>query len=161
MAGRQALLAGVFYMRFVAPILTAAVVLPLIGRLYLAVFEGTVPAGPAVAAIVLEALPQLLLVWAVFGLIRVLSEYEQGRFVSMRASAGLQLAGSAAIVALLLQVVVVPAGLAALHGQPIWPVLRPNMFDLAMMIFAVGMTSIGGALDAAARDLQSENDQIV
>ena len=149
------------YMSFVAPMLVAAIVLPLIGRLYLATFESTAPAGPAVAAILLEALPALILAWTVFGVISVLSEYGQGRFVSLRASKGLQRAGAGAIVALLLQVVLVPIGLAALREQPLWPALNPNAFDLAMMIFAVGMLAIGGALEAAAREMQSENDQIV
>lgn len=161
MAQRRPVQVAWIYMSIVAPMLVAAVVLPLIGRLYLATFEGTAPAGPAVAAILLEALPALILAWAVFGVISVLSEYGQGRFVSLRASTGLQRAGASAIVALLLQVVLAPVGLAALGGQPLWPALNPNTLDLAMMIFAVGMLAIGGALEAAARDMQSENDQIV
>lgn len=152
-----------FWMRICAPLLLAAVVLPLIGRLYLAVFEAPAGAGPmwlGAVSIALEALPALILAWTVFGVISVLSEYEQGRFVSLRASAGLKRAGAGAAVALVLQVLA-PVGLAALHGQPLWPALHANMFDLAVMTFASGMITIGSALEAAARALQSENDQIV
>ena len=52
-------------------------------------------------------------------------------------------------------------GLAALNGQPLWPALSPDVFDLAAMIFAAGMLTIGAALEAAARELQSEHDQII
>lgn len=160
---RTARTAGVFFMAMCAPILLAAVVLPVIGRLYLAVFEASAGADPtwmAVAAILIEAVPPLLLAWSVFGLVAVLSEYAQGRFVSLRASAGLKRAGAGATVALILQVHA-PVGLAALHGRPLWPALNPDVFDLAVMVFASGMLMIGAALEAAARELQSEVDQMV
>lgn len=163
MAQRPVGVTGTFVMAASAPILLAAVALPAIGRLYLAVFEtpaGAGPMWPAVAAILIEALPPLILAWSVFGLVRVLSEYAHGRFVSLRASAGLQLAGAGAAIALVLQVSA-PVGLAALHGRPLWPALNPDTFDLAVMVFASGMIMIGSALEAAARELQSENDQIV
>lgn len=78
------------WVRISTPVLFAAVVLPLIGRLYLALFEpaGGVIAWTAVAAIVLEALPPLILAWTMFGVVSVLAEYEMARYVSMRASAG-------------------------------------------------------------------------
>jgi hypothetical protein len=150
--------------RFSMPLLLAAIVLPLIGRIYLAVFEAPTGAGvapwPAVAAIVLEALPPLILAWSMFGLIGALAEYEQGHFASLRASAGLKRAGAGATIALVLQVLV-PVGLAALKGQPLWPALNPNVFDLAVMIFASSMLAVGSVLEAAARELQSETDQII
>ena len=155
--------ANVFLMAASAPMLLAAVVLPMIGRLYLVVFEAPVGAGPAwiaVTAILIEALPPLILAWSVFGLVSVLSEYGHGRFVSLRASAGLMRAGAGGVVALILQVVA-PVGLAALHGQPLWPALNPGMFDLAVMMFATGLLMIGSALETAARELQSEHDQII
>lgn len=155
--------AGTFLMAMCAPILLAAVVLPVIGRVYLAVFEAPAGAGPAwiaVAAILIEALPPLILAWSVFGLVAVLSEYGDGRFVSLRASAGLKRAGAGAAVALILQVLA-PVGLAALHGRPLWPALNPDAFDLAVMVFASGMLMIGAALETAARELQSEMDQMV
>lgn len=154
--------AGMYvYLQAAAPILAAAIMLPVIGRLYLAVYEETAPVWLAVAAIMLEALPALMLAWAVFGLIRVLSEYVHGRFVSLRASSGLQIAGTGITVGLLLHVVVVPLALAALRGQPLWPALDADVFDIALLIFAAGMMAIGSALEAAAREMQSENDQIV
>lgn len=155
--------AYVFLMAAGAPMLLAAVVLPVIGRLYLAVFEAPAGAGPAwiaVTAILIEALPPLILAWSVFGLVSVLSEYGEGRFVSLRASAGLMRAGAGGAVALILQVLA-PVGLAVLHGQPLWPALNPNVFDLAVMMFASALLMIGVALEAAARELQSEHDQIV
>ena len=163
MAERRSMwVAGMYvYMQAAAPILAAAIVLPLIGRLYLAAYEGTAPVGQAVAAIVIEALPALMLAWAVFGLVRVLSEYVQGRFVSLRASSGLQIAGTGVTFGLLLHVVMMPLGLAILNEQPLWPALDADMFDVALLMFAAGMVAIGGALEAAVRNLQSENDQIV
>lgn len=151
------------WMRISTPLLFAAVVLPLIGRVYLALFE---PAGGAVvwasvAAIVLEALPPLILAWTMFGVVSVLAEYEKARYVSLRASAGLKRAGTGATVALMLQVLVVPVGLAGLKGQPLWAAINPNVFDLAVMIFASSMLTVGSALEAAARELQDEIDQVV
>ena len=70
--------------------------------------------------------------------------------LSARASAGLMRAGAGGVVALILQVVA-PVGLAALHGQPLWPALNANMFDLTVMMFASGLLMIGSALEAAAR----------
>lgn len=151
------------WVRISTPVLFAAVVLPLIGRLYLALFEPAdgVIAWTAVAAIVLEALPPLILAWTMFGVVSVLAEYEMARYVSLRASAGLKRAGTGATVALILQVLVVPVGLAALHGQPLWAAISPNVFDLAVMIFASSMLTIGSVLEAAARELQDEVDQMV
>ena len=145
------------------PILFAAVVLPLIGRVYLALFEpaGGVVAWPVVAAIVIEALPPLILAWCMFGMVSVFAEYQMARYVSLRASAGLKRAGVGATVALLLQVIVVPVALAALKGQPLWPAINADVFDLAIMIFASSMLTVGSVLEAAARELQDEVDQIV
>lgn len=152
------------WVRIATPLVFAAIVLPLIGRLYLTVFEAPAGAGPAMwtaaAAIVLQALPPLILAWTMFGVISVLSEYEQGRFASRRASDGLKRAGAGATIAFVLQVLT-PVGLAALNGQPLWSALSPDVFDLAAMIFAAGMLTIGAALEAAARKLQSEHDQII
>lgn len=152
-----------FMVSMAAPILLAAVLLPVIGRLYLAVFEAPVDAGPtwiAVSTILLKALPPLILACSIFGLASVLSEYAQGRFVSLRASTGLQRAGAGGALAIVLQVHV-PVGIAALHGQPLWPALNPDTFDLAVMMFASSMLMIGTALEAAAKQLQVENDQII
>lgn len=154
------------WVRIGTPVLFAAVVLPLIGRLYLAVFEP--PAGQAgdamwtaVAIVLLQALPPLILSWTMFGVVGVLSEYEMARYVSIKASAGLKRAGAGATVALILQVLVVPVAVAALRGEPLWPATNPDVFDLAIMIFASSMLTVGSVLEAAARELQDEVDQIV
>ncbi|MDZ4868970.1 MAG: hypothetical protein SGI91_16745 [Alphaproteobacteria bacterium] len=151
------------WVRLSTPLLFAAVVLPLIGRLYLSLFEaaGGVVVWASVAAIMIEALPPLILAWTMFGVVSVLSEYEMARYVSLKASQGLKRAGTGATVALVLQVLVVPVALAALKGQPLWPTINPNVFDLAVMIFASSMLTVGSVLEAAARELQSEVDQMV
>jgi len=151
------------WVRISTPLLFAAVVLPLIGRLYLSVFEpaGGVVVWPAVAAIALEALPPLILAWSMFGVVGALAEYEMARYVSLKASTGLKRAGSGASIALVLQVLVVPVALAALKGEALWPAINPNVFDLAVMIFASSMLTVGSVLEAAARELQDEVDQMV
>ena len=165
MTGQQATrpVGSSFLVSMCAPILLAAVILPVIGRLYLAMFEPQAGAGPAwiaVTAILIKALPPFILACSVFGLATVLSEYAQGRFVSLRASMGLKRAGAGGSIALVLQVLA-PVGIAALHGQPLWPALNPDTFDLAVMMFASSMLMIGSELEAAAKQLQAENDQIV
>jgi hypothetical protein len=151
--------------RFIIPLLFAAIALPLIGRVYLEIFE---PAAADVQAMwinvavrLVEALPALILSWAMFGVSGVLAEYERGRFLSLQASLGLQRAGRGAIVALLLNVLAVPAVVAGLRGTPLWPALNPDAFDLCIWMFAAGMLTVGSVLEAAARALQHENDQIV
>lgn len=164
LAERKSVQSAGMWMRISAPLVLAAVVLPLIGRLYLAAFEAPSGAPPlmlALAAIVFEALPPLLLCVALFNVIAVLSEYEHARFTSRRASAAMKRAGAAATIALVLHVAAVPLALAALRGEPLWPALNPDVFDLTVMIFATSMLTIGAVLEAAARALQSENDQIV
>ncbi|MBP6011802.1 MAG: DUF2975 domain-containing protein [Alphaproteobacteria bacterium] len=150
---------------FAIPLLLAAIVLPLIGRVYLAIFEPAVPDPQAiwtnVAVHVVEALPSLILSWTMYGVLRVLVEYGQGRYLSLRASRSLKWVGLGALVALLLNVMVVPITVAALRGSSLWIALNPHVFDLCIMMFAAGMLTIGSLLEAAARDLQSEHDQIV
>lgn len=161
---RSAQSAGMM-VRIAIPMLFAAIVLPLIGRVYLAVFEPAVPDAQAiwtnVAVHVVEALPALILSWTMFGVSRVLAEYERGRFLSLRASLGLQRVGLGAMVALLLNALAVPVAVAALRGTPLWAALNPNVFDLCILMFAAGMLTVGGVLEGAARELQHENDQIV
>ena len=151
--------------RIAIPMLFAAIVLPLIGRVYLAVFESAAADAQAiwtnVAVHVVEALPALILSWTMFGVSSVLAEYERGRFLSLRASLGLKRVGLGAMVALLLNALAVPVAVAALRGTPLWAALNPDVFDLCIWMFAAGMLTVGGVLEAAARDLQHEHDQIV
>jgi hypothetical protein len=161
---RSAQSAGMM-VRFAIPLLFAAIVLPLIGRVYLSVFEPAATDGPAIwtnAAIhIVEALPALILSLTMFGISTVLAEYERGQFVSLKASSALKRVGQGALVALLLNAVAVPVGVAALRGTPLWTALNPDVFDLCVLMFAAGMLTIGGVLEGAARDLQHEQDQII
>ena len=150
---------------FASPLLLAAIVLPLVGRVYLAIFEPAVPDSQAiwtnVVVHIVEALPALILSWTMFGVGRVLLEYGEGRFLSLRASQALKWVGLGALVALLLNVVAVPVIIAALRGSSLWTALNPDVFDLGILMFAGGIQTIGSVLEAAARNLQTENDQIV
>jgi len=161
---RSAQTAGMM-VRIAIPLLFAAIVLPLIGRVYLAIFEPAVADAQAVwtnaAVHIIQALPALILSWTMFGVSAVLAEYERGQFLSLRASLGLKRVGQGALIALLLNVLAVPVAVAALRGVPLWPALNPDVFDLCILMFAAGMLTIGGVLEGAARDLQHENDQIV
>jgi hypothetical protein len=151
--------------RFAIPLLFAAIVLPLIGRVYLSVFEPAAADGPAIwtnaAVHIVEALPALILSLTMFGISTVLAEYERGQFLSLKASSALKRVGQGALVALLLNAVAVPIGVAALRGTPLWTALNPDVFDLCILMFAAGMLTIGGVLEGAARDLQHEQDQII
>lgn len=159
-AGMMALLVA-----FAAPVLLAAIVLPLIGRVYLAIFEPALPDPQAiwtnVAVHIVEVLPALVLSWTMFGVVRVLVEYGEGRYLSLRASQALKWVGLGALVALILNVVVVPLIVAALRGSSLWTALDADVFDLGILMFAAGIQTIGNALEAAARALQNEHDQIV
>jgi hypothetical protein len=161
---RSAQSAGMM-VRIAIPLLFAAIVLPLIGRVYLAIFEPASADAQAIwtnAAIhIVEALPALILSLTMFGVSSVLAEYERGRFLSLRASSSLKRVGMGAIVALLLNAVAVPVAVAALRGSSLWGALNPDVFDLCILMFAAGMLTIGGVLEGAARDIQSEHDQIV
>ncbi|MCE9522595.1 MAG: hypothetical protein K8S25_09215 [Alphaproteobacteria bacterium] len=150
---------------FAIPLLLAAIVLPLIGRVYLAIFEPAVPDPHAIwtnaTVHIVEALPALILSWTMFGVSRVLVEYAHGRHLSLRASRSLMWVGLGALVALLLNVAVVPVTVAALRGSSLWTALDADVFDIGLLMFAASIVTIGGALEAAARDLQNEHDQIV
>lgn len=158
-AGRMAVMVAT-----VIPLQVAAITLPLIGRVYLAIFEPAVADAQTiwanVAVHILEALPALILSWTMFGVSRVLLEYGEGRYLSLRASQALKWVGLGALVALLLNVTV-PVIVAALRGSSLWTALNADMFDVAVLLFAGGIQTIGSVLEAAARNLQNEHDQIV
>jgi hypothetical protein len=145
------------------PLLFAAIGLPLIGRLYLALFEAAVGALALLNAfiIVLEAAPSLILGYALLGVSGLLHEYEQGRFLSLTASSRLKRVGQWALAALLLQFVVVPVLAAALRRQAWFEALQFDVFNLGVLVFAAFMLTVGAVLEAAAKALQAENEQIV
>lgn len=146
------------------PLLFAAITLPLIGQVYLAIFEpppGALPALNAVLAHLIRGAPSLIIAFSMLGIAKVLREYEQGRYVSLSASAEMKRIGTGGLIALILNALIAPALIAALRGEPIWPALNPGPFDLSIMIFASFTLTLGGVLEDAAKQLKAENDQIV
>lgn len=146
------------------PLLVASVGLPLIGELYLVTFEPAPWAaelGAPIAILIklLSYAPAIAAVGAVISLRPVLIEYHEGRFVSEKASGAFQLAGLLALAAFFLKLFISPLAISLLGGADFsW---RVDPLDIALMVFASSVLMIGGALDAAATALKSENDQIV
>ncbi|MCC6787424.1 MAG: hypothetical protein IT547_06255 [Hyphomonadaceae bacterium] len=145
------------------PLLFAGIVLPLIGALYLAFFEPQPGADSGTTALIVlvEAVPPLLLAWAMLGLTKVLVEYEAGRYLSLAASAALKRVGQGGLLALLLNVIAIPPLVAVLRGEPVFAALNPNIFDLCVLMFASTTLTVGYVLEDAAKHLKAENDQIV
>jgi hypothetical protein len=145
------------------PLLFAGVLLPMIGSVYLALFEPQPGADGATTALIvlIEAVPPLLLAWAMLSLTKVLVEYEAGRYLSLEASAALKRVGQGGLLALLLNVIVVPPLVALLRGEPVFEALNPHIFDLCVLIFASTTLTVGHVLEDAAKQLKFENDQIV
>ncbi|MBN8606475.1 MAG: hypothetical protein J0L81_06115 [Caulobacterales bacterium] len=140
------------------PLLVAAIALPLIGGVYLALFEGR---GGVVGALIhiIAATPAICAAMAVIGLHGVISEYTAGRMLSAAASDGFRRAGVWALAAFLLKLSVVPL-LTAFLGGPAFD-WRFDALDIALMAFAALLLMIGTVIQAAAAALKAENDQIV
>ncbi len=148
------------------PVMFAAIVLPVIGKLYFAAFEPPLGATDemrrAEALIVLiEALPPFLLAWAMLGLTKVLREYEMGRYLSLDSSAALKRVGERGSLALLINLVAVPPVIALLRGQSVLAAIDPDIFDICVVLFASTTLTVGYVLENAAKALKAENDQIV
>lgn len=140
------------------PLLVAAIALPLIGSVYLALVEGR--GGPAAALIhIVAATPAICAAIAVIGLHGVISEYTAGRMLSPAASEGFRHAGAWALAAFLVKLTVAPV-LAGMLGGPAFT-WRFEALDLALMAFAALVVMIGTVIQAAAAALKAENDQIV
>lgn len=140
------------------PLLVAAIALPLVGSVYLALAEGRGGVAGAVIHIV-AATPAICAAIAVIGLHGVISEYTAGRMLSATASNGFRRAGIWALAAFLLKLAVVPV-LTALLGGPAFA-WRFDALDIALMAFAALVLMIGTVIQAAAAALKAENDQIV
>lgn len=148
------------------PLLFVGIVFPMIGSIYLALFEppvgSTEQSRIAETLIVLiKAVPSLLLAWSMLGLTKVLQEYELGRYLSREASAALKNVGQGGLLALVLNVIVVPPVVALLRGESLFAALNPNIFDLCVMIFASTTLTVGYVLEDAAKAIKADNDQIV
>lgn len=140
------------------PLLIAAIALPLIGGVYLELFER---AGGAMGALnrIGLAVPAICAAVAVVALHGVLSEYAAGRILSAKASDGFRRAGYFVLAAFLVKMI----------GFPLLALLTPNAqiawqfepLDIALMAFASLVIMIGTVLEAAAKALKADNDQIV
>lgn len=140
------------------PLLVAAIALPLIGSVYLALAEDR---GGAIGALihVLNATPAICAAVAVAALCGVIGEYAAGRMLSAKASTGFRRAGYWALGAFLLKIAIVPAAVALLSSEPFaW---RFDPLNIALMAFSALVLMIGTVLETAAEALQAENDQIV
>lgn len=145
------------------PILIAAIALPLIGQIYLALFEPQPGANAAalIGAHVLRALPALILAGSLFGLVRVLREYEAGRFLSAEAGAAFKRVSAGAMIALIAHVAAAPILIGLIEGKSLSEMLQADTFSLCIMVFCAAMLTVGALLEDAARVLKSEHDQIV
>jgi hypothetical protein len=140
------------------PILIAAIALPLIGGVYLELFERD--GGVAGAALrVIDAVPAIFAAVAVVSLHGVLVAYASGDLLSKRASDAFHYAGLWALAAFGVKIVLLPMATAMLTNSPYeW---RSDPLDIALMVFAALVLMIGGVLQSAAAALKAENDQIV
>jgi len=146
------------------PILLAAIVLPLIGDVYLtatdpAPWAAGLSAPVAVLIKLIGYTPALVGAVAVAMLRTVFAEYAEGNFLSAKASAAFQRSGIWALAAFLLKIFAAPFAVSLLGGAAFnW---RFDPLDIALMAFATSVLMIGGVLEAAATALKAENDQIV
>lgn len=140
------------------PLLIAAIALPLIGGVYLELFERD--GGIAGAALrVIDAVPAILAAIAVISLHGVLIAYASGGLLSKRASDAFHYAGLWALGAFGVKIVLQPIVTAIISNSPYeW---RFDPFDIALMVFAALVLMVGGVLQTAAAALKAENDQIV
>lgn len=145
------------------PILIAAIALPLIGNLYLALAEPApgANAGVLIATQIIAALPGLILAGSLFWLVHVLREYEQGRFLSSAAGGAFKRVSAGAMIALIAHVALAPMLIGLIQGGSLSDMLRADMFSLCIMVFCAAMLTVGALLEDAARTLKAEHDQIV
>jgi hypothetical protein len=140
------------------PLLIAAIGLPLIGGVYLEVFERDGGVTGAVLRVI-DSVPAMLAAMAVISLHGVLVEYTAGRLLSQRASDAFRHAGQWALGAFGVKIVVLPIAAAILTSTPYaW---RFDPLDIALMVFAALVVMIGEVLQTAAAALKAENDQII
>lgn len=145
------------------PILIAAIALPLIGQIYLALFEPQpgANAGALIATRIISAVPALILAFSLMGLAAMLREYEQGRFLSLAAGAAFKRVSAGAMIALIAHVAVAPILIGLIESKSLSEMLQADTFLLCIMVFCAAMLTVGALLEDAARALKADNDQIV
>lgn len=114
----------------------------------------------AVGAFTVLALPALLLAGALLDLGKVLEEYGQGQFFTVKASTNVRKAGEGALWALAFQVMISPTLFSWITQQGRGFIWNLEPFELGLVAFAAFVMVLGGVLEAAAR-IKAENDQIV
>lgn len=153
------------FVEFVMPMLVAAIGLPLIGGVYLIVTGdvdavGSLSRGSALLLRLAETVPAVLLALGIVALRRVLLEYERGQFLSVVATTSFERVGVFALMAILAQVVGVPAVRAALFGE--WRMMLDyTMFDVSLLLFGALLSMVGAVFGRAAAAIKAENDEIV
>ncbi|MBM3750012.1 MAG: hypothetical protein FJW21_02355 [Acidimicrobiia bacterium] len=153
------------FVEFVIPLLVAAIGLPLVGGVYLIATGdidavGSLSTGSALLLRLAEAVPAVLLALCIVALRKVLLEYERGQFLSVVATTSFERVGAFALVAILAQVVGVPALRAALLGE--WRLMLDyTMFDVSLLLFGALLSMVGAVFGRAAVAIKAENDEIV
>lgn len=147
------------------PLLAVGVGLPLLGLAYLINAGSATAAEPLTTAQAfllrsLEVVPSALMAFAMWGLRKILMEYERNLFLSTATITKFRQVGYFALAAILLKVVVVPGTRAATLGD--WrPLLDLESFDFSLLIFGVLLAIVGAAFTTAAAGVKAENDEIV
>lgn len=148
------------------PMFLAAIALPLIGRVFLAVTDAaTRPTGASVGAsvamLLMSAAPALCLAMTIAALRDLFFEYEHGRFLGAAASKHFRQAGSWSLAACGLKFIALPLCAMALLRTPFDQAFRFSMFDVGIVVVATFVLMIGNVLENVAAALKAENDEIV
>ncbi len=145
------------------PILIAVIALPLIGQIYLALFEPQPGANASalIATYIISAVPALILAFSLMGLAAMLREYEEGRFLSLTAGAAFKRVSAGAMIALIAHVAIAPILIGLIEGKGLGAMLQADTFLLCIMVFCAAMLTVGALLEDSARALKADNDQIV
>ena len=122
--------------------------------------EGVAALIKAVGVFWLLALPCFLLAGALLDLSKVLDEYGNGQFFSLRASSHVRKAGEGAIWALAFKIVASPTIVSWITNEGRGFIWRMEPFDLGLIAFAAFVVVLGRVLEAAAQ-IKAENDEIV
>jgi hypothetical protein len=124
--------------------------------------EGTLELIRLVGAKLLLALPGFILAGVCVDLSRVLREYADGRYFTLRASAGVRKVGERILYAMAFQCVLSPVlySIVADGARGLVFDLRFDTFDLGLVALGFFIMVMGRVLQAAAA-LKADHDQIV